>query len=389
MVRNAKPGQYADGNGLYLVVDDSGARRWILRTFVQGKRCEIGLGGCRLVTLKEAREEALRLRKIARAGGDPLAERRREHTTIPIFETVAHEVHAAHARTFRNDKHAAQWITSLETYAFPVMGAMPVNSIESKEILEALMPIWSAKPETARRVKQRLVTVFDYAKAKGWIRVNPADGIKSALPKHGSRKQHHAALPYADVPAFVHNLHSAAVGVIPRLAFEFLILTAARTGEVVNATWSEIDTDASTWTIPANRMKMQREHRVPLSGRCLEILAAARERPVWSRSRIVCSKRRYRAPSQQRRTQITGAPFHIKPVIMNENSSSHIQQSHLLKFRSTYTVKTPWLFFFSFNFHFPFTHETSRFLQLQEGHLAGDPVSGGRCGVSHFTDRFP
>lgn len=277
-INNALPGKHADGNGLYLVVDDSKAKRWVLRTVIHGKRREIGLGGLSLVSLKDARVEAARLRNSARNNGDPLAERRRERIIIPSFEDVAREVHASHSQTFRNPKHAAQWITTLETYAFPSMRSIPVDKIESKEILAALSPIWIEKPETARRVKQRMKTVFDYAKAKGWrASDNPVEGISRVLPKHnGKTKDHFAALPWAQVPDFIQALRASKVYESVKLAFEFLILTASRTSEVLLAKWEEIDIDGKVWVVPAERMKAKVEHRVPLSVRCIEILNTAK-----------------------------------------------------------------------------------------------------------------
>jgi integrase len=277
-IRNAKPGRYADGNGLYLVVDDSGAKRWVLRTVIQRKRCDMGLGGLSLVTLAEAREEAVRLRKIARNGGDPLAERRKERNAALTFEQAAIRVHESFVPTFRNAKHAAQWITSLRTYVFPVFGSRQVNSIGSAEVLAALTPIWTGKPETARRVRQRMRAVFDWAKASGHRSGdNPVDGVSKALPKHNAKKGHHAALPYAKVPEFILSLRDCKAGVAARLAFEFLILTTARTSEVLLAEWKEIDLETRTWTVPPERMKAKEEHRVPLSPRCIEILKAAEE----------------------------------------------------------------------------------------------------------------
>jgi len=270
---------YSDGNCLYLVVDESGAKRWVLRTVINGKRRDLGLGGLSWVSLAEAREEAARLRKIARKGGDPVAERRRERTVIPTFEAVAREVHASHAATFRNAKHAAQWITTLETYVFPTMGQHQVDKVEPKEILSVLSPIWIEKPETARRVKQRMKTIFDYAKAKGWRSSdNPVEGISKVLPKHnGKTKGHFAALPYAQVPEFIRALRDFKVYISIKLAFQFLILTASRTSEVILAKWAEVDLEAKTWTVPAERMKGNVAHRVPLSARCIEILKAAKE----------------------------------------------------------------------------------------------------------------
>jgi hypothetical protein len=233
-----EPGMYADGGCLYLVVDESGAKRWILRTTIHGKRHDIGLGGLSWVSLAEAREEAARLRKIARKGGDPLAERRQERIVVPVFEVVAREVHGTHSQTMRNAKCAAQWLGRLETYAFPVIGNLPVNKIESKDVLAILSPIWIEKPETARRVRQLMRRVFDYAKAKGWRSGdNPVEGIQRVLPKHNGKEEHFPALPYAKVPEFIAALYSANVHTSIKLSFEFLILTAARTSEVIFAKW--------------------------------------------------------------------------------------------------------------------------------------------------------
>jgi len=276
-VRNADTGRHADGNGLYLVVDESGARRWVLRTVIKGKRCDLGLGGLSLISLAEAREEALRLRKIARKGGDPLAERRQERRTVPTFEEAARQVHEGLISTFRNAKHRAQWITTFETYVFPIFGSHAVDGILSADVLTALSPIWTVKPETARRIKQRIRTVFDWCIAKNYRLDNPAAAITKALPKHSDKKKHHPALPCAQVPAFLQQLHQTNTAISVKVAFEFLILTAARTSEVLFAKWSEIDLDNKTWIVPAERMKAKVEHRVPLPRRCLEILESARE----------------------------------------------------------------------------------------------------------------
>jgi integrase len=277
-IRNAKAGRYADGNGLYLVVDPSGAKRWMLRTRVRGKRCDIGLGGLSLVPLAEAREEAIRLRKIARKGGDPLSERRNERRIIPTFEEAARRVHELHSQTFRNAKHRAQWIRTLETYVFPVFGSRALDQIGSEDVLTALTPIWSIKSETARRVRQRIKTVFSWAKASGYRSGdNPVEGLSEVLPKHNGKLDHFPALAYAQVPAFIMALRETKVALAVKLAFELLILTVARTSEVLLATWNEFDLEATTWTVPAERMKAKVEHRVPLSRRCLEILAAAKE----------------------------------------------------------------------------------------------------------------
>ncbi len=271
-------GRYSDGNGLYLIVDPSGAKRWVLRTVVLGKRRDIGLGGLSVVSLAEAREEAARLRKIARQHGDPLAERRKARRVVPTFEQAAHEVHKSHSATWKNAKHAQQWINTLTDYVFPVFGSMPVDQVHTPEVLKALSLIWLKKPETARRVRQRIKTVFDWAKAAGFRSGdNPVEGISKVLPKQPNTQVHHTALPYTKILVFIKALYKTDASKSALLAFEFLILTATRTNEIINATWDEIDLKNKTWTIPSSRMKTKREHRIPLSRRCIEILKEAKD----------------------------------------------------------------------------------------------------------------
>ena len=270
------PGRYADGNGLYLVVDEGKAKRWILRTLVHGKRRDMGLGSLQLVSLAEARKRAATYRLAARDGRDPIAERRQANRNVLSFKEAAEAVHASHSKGWKNPKHRDQWINTLTEYALPELGSKRVNAIDTSDVLRVLTPIWLEKPETARRVRQRIRTVLDWAKAAGHrAGDNPVDAVGKGLPKQTDQPEHHAALPYAAVPAFVESLRASTAGESAKLAFEFLILTATRTGEVIGARWSEIDTKTKTWTIPKERMKAKREHRVPLSGRCLEILEAA------------------------------------------------------------------------------------------------------------------
>jgi integrase len=269
----ANAGRYGDGNGLYLIVDPSGAKRWVLRTVVMGKRRDIGLGGLSVVTLAEAREEATRLRKIARQNGDPLAERRKARRVVPTFEQAAREVHKTHSASWKNAKHSQQWINTLTDYVFPIFGNTRIDQVDTPEVLRSLSPIWLKKPETARRIRQRIKTVFDWAKAAGFRSGdNPVEGMSRVLPKQTNTQAHHAALPYAEIPTFIRGLRNTDASEEVRLAFEFLILTATRTNEVINATWDEIDLKEKTWTIAATRMKTKREHRIPLSKRCIEIL---------------------------------------------------------------------------------------------------------------------
>lgn len=277
-VRNLKqPGRYCDGNGLYLVVDPSGAKRWILRTIIKGRRTDVGIGSARLVLLSEARQQAAELRKIARAGGDPVAEKRRERRSIPTFAEAALTVHSERAPTFKNPKHTAQWIQCLKTYVFPVFGDYRIDQVTASDVIKALSPIWNEKPETARRVKQRVETVLKWAKAHGFVDGdNAASDVAEVLPRQGDTPQHFAALPYSEIPAFVANLRVAYGSETSRLGLELLILTALRTNELRLAEWREINWDKATWTIPAERQLKKKKpspHIVPLALRCLEILS--------------------------------------------------------------------------------------------------------------------
>jgi integrase len=283
-VKNAsKPGRYADGNGLYLLVDRSGSKRWLLRTVVHGRRRDMGLGSVSLISLTEAREKAQEYRRAARLGADPIEERRLSRAVAPTFEDAARQVHEAHAAGWKNPKHAAQWISTLRQYVFPHIGAKQVDKITTADVLRALSPIWLSKPETARRVRQRVAAVLDWAKAAGFrTGDNPVEGVGKGLPRQNDKAQHHAALAYVDVPAFVGRLRETDASGTVRAAFEFLILTAARTGEVIAAKWPEFDLEAKLWTVPADRMKAGREHRVPLSDRAVELIEGMRGQGIQS-----------------------------------------------------------------------------------------------------------
>jgi integrase len=276
-VNNAGPGRHGDGNGLYLVVDESLARRWVLRAMVSGKRKDIGLGGTQIVSLAQARTKALELHADIRNGKDPVAERRARLRTIPTFGEAAKIVHQQLLPTWKNAKHGDQWINTINTYAIPRLGAMKLDSIGTPDILATLLPIWLEKAETASRVKQRIHAIFDWAKTMGYrTGENPVDGVKRGLPKQSDKEEHHKALPYDQVPSFIRALRCGPSGMNARLGFEFLILTATRTSEVLNAKWQEVDFANRCWTIPASRMKAGKEHRVPLSPRCIEILTEAK-----------------------------------------------------------------------------------------------------------------
>ena len=270
------PGKYTDGHGLFLKVDKSGAKRWVQRIIIRGKRTEIGMGSASLVSLAEAREQALENRKLARAGGDPLQAKRASEALL-TFEEAARTVHQIHEPTWRNKKHAAQFISTLATYTFPRIGKLKVSEVTTADVLAVLQAIWLEKPETARRVRQRIGTVMKWAVANGWRQDNPADAIAQALPKQDKTQAHRKALPYDKVPEFLVALKASDAGTATKLALELVILTASRSGEVRLAEWSEFDLQEGVWTRPAHRMKAKKEHRVPLSPRALEVLTESRK----------------------------------------------------------------------------------------------------------------
>ena len=276
-----RPGRH--GDGLYLHVAPSGSKSWVQRIVVDGRRRDIGLGPYPTVSLARARAIAHDNRTAVAEGRDPVAEKREARETarrpapsIPIFAEAAARVIGLRRPTWSNAKHAAQWQSTLQTYAFPLIGNKVVDAITAADVLEALTPIWTSKPETASRVRQRMETVMDWAVAQGYRLDNPAGrSLLKVLPKTQRLKEHHRALPYAQVPGAVERVRKSTADAPTKLAFEFLVLTAGRSGEVRAAEWGEIDWEADTWEIPAVRMKARRPHRVPLSGRAIEILREA------------------------------------------------------------------------------------------------------------------
>ena len=270
--RTTEPGRYFDGLGLYLNVSETGAKSWVQRLVIQNKPREVGHGGYPLVGLAEARQIAFDFKKAARVGGDPLAERH-EDRGVPTFAEAAAAVFELNRPSWRNEKHAAQWQATLETYAFPRLGSRPVDTITTADILAVLTPIWHEKPETARRVRQRLNTVMQWTVAQGYRQNNPAgDAISKALPKRSARVTHMRSLPFVEVAAAVARVRASNATASAKLAFEFLVLTATRSGEVRGARWEEIDLETATWTVPAARMKAGAEHRTPLSDRAMAVL---------------------------------------------------------------------------------------------------------------------
>lgn len=267
------PGKYGDGDGLHLLIGPTGARSWVCRVQKDGKRRDIGLGSAKKVPLALARERAAKVRIQVEAGIDPVAERRKE-AGIPTFREAAVLVIAENEKSWSNAKHKAQWLSTLTAYAFPHFGDMSVAQIDGTNVREALIAIWLEKPETARRLRQRIATVVDWAIAKGYRTTPlPLASMNKSLPKSKTKTVHHSALPYADVAAFVSRLRERES--IGRLAFEALILTAARSGEIRLAVWGEIDLEAKLWTIPAERMKAGKEHVVPLTNSAIAVFKRA------------------------------------------------------------------------------------------------------------------
>ena len=273
-IRSAPPGRHADGNGLYLFVQPSGTRAWIQRLLIRGRRRELGLGSVALVPLAEARQKALANRKLARQGGDPLAEKRRAEG-IPTFAEAAMRVLEQKRAGWRGPRHSQEWISSLRRFAFPRIGKMPVSEVTSADLLEILTPLWHRKVATAKRVRQRLRAVLEWAVALEFRLDNPCDRIGPVLGAQQDVTEHMQALPHREVAAAIRTVRASAAVPAAKLAFEFLVLTAARWGEVRSAEWEEIDRDGRVWTVPARRAKTNRRHRVPLCGRALEILEAA------------------------------------------------------------------------------------------------------------------
>jgi integrase len=277
-VQRAKPGKYSDGGNLYLVVSRSGSRKWVLRFTWRGGAKEMGLGSATTVSLGDAREKAASARRKIVQGLNPIEDRKRDGG-IPTFGEMADDVRETLSAGFRNEKHKAQWKSTLETYAAPLR-AKPVDTVATDDVLAVLKPIWATKAETASRVRGRIEKVLDAAKAKGFREgENPArwrGHLDHLLPRPSKLSRgHHAAMPYEDVPAFIAQLREREG--TSALGLELCILTAARSGEVLGMRWPEIDLYKKIWTVPASRMKAGREHRVPLSPRAFAILHRLKE----------------------------------------------------------------------------------------------------------------
>lgn len=268
------PGMYGDGGGLYLNVKPGGARSWIQRVTMAGRRREMGLGSFPVVGLAAARALALANKTALAEGRDPFAEN--ERGGMPTFREATERTFAASKPHWRSGKHVDKWWRSLESYAFPILGDMPVDEIGREDVLRVLTPIWGSKQETARRVRQRIRTVLKWSMAHGFVDFNMAgEVIDGALPPQRRIVQHMRSLPYVEVADALRTVEASRASIPAKLCLRFLVLTAARSGEARGATWDEVDMDAREWRIPAERMKASNAHRVPLSDAAQNVLEQA------------------------------------------------------------------------------------------------------------------
>lgn len=356
LVENLGPGRHGDGAGLYLVVDPSGARRWIVRVTVKGQRnargaplrTDFGLGGADVVALNQARERALDYRRMAKSGLNPQFNTRR---AIPSFEELSRQVHSDRLPTWNNPKHGQQWLNTLREYAFPKIGRMPVDAIGQPEVLMCLSPIWTTKHETARRLAQRIKAVLDVAKSAGFREgENPVTGVREAevLPKVRAKVEHHDAMPWRDVPAFYAELEGRSATAAQ--ALQFTILTACRTSEVLGMTWDEVDVGARLWTIPAERMKGGTQHRVPLTDDMLRILepmqaiastcvfeGQKRHRPLSDMSMLMLLRRMgrgdvtvhgFRSTFRDWAAEEAGAPREVAEAALAHQLGSNVERAY-------------------------------------------------------------
>jgi integrase len=286
--RMSKPGLYADGGGLYLRVGRNASKRWAFRFMLNGRQHEMGFGGLNKVSVADARKKASDARLLLSEGRNPLIQKHEkelegasENARSMTFDQCAEVYITAHEVAWKNEKHRQQWRNTLATYASPVFGLKPVREVHTDHILRAIEPIWAKKTETARRLRGRIEIILDWAKVRGYRSgENPArwrGHLSHLLPARTKVRlvKHHAALRYAEIPTFMKLLRKAEGTSV--LALEFLILTAARTSEVIYARWREVDLKRETWTVPAERMKARREHRVPLSPAAIALLERAKE----------------------------------------------------------------------------------------------------------------
>ena len=270
-----EPGRYPDGGTLYLCVAPGGSKSWVQRLTINGRRRDIGLGGWPLTSLAEVRAKAFENRRVARSGGDPIAARRRVDAIT--FREAAEKTIDGRRRRWRSDAQGVVWRRSLERYAYPVFGDLPVHQIQRQDVLRVLQPLWNEHPQAAKRLRQRIGLIFEWCEANGFMERNLAGkAISGALPRHPPRKKHHRALAYQGIPDMLRQVEVGRGSLNTKLCFLFLVLTGVRGHEARHARWEQIDLPSSVWKVPAEIMKMDVEHEVPLSAAVLEVLNQAR-----------------------------------------------------------------------------------------------------------------
>ncbi|MDE0404712.1 MAG: tyrosine-type recombinase/integrase [Nitrospira sp.] len=274
----SEPGMFGDGGTLFLKISPGGSKSWVQRITIKGKRHDVGLGGWPVVSLQEARERAFENRRAVAHGRDPLVEKKQaiKESTVPTFRGVARQYYEENLPRWKSGRHTERWMQVVEKYAFPVFGDVPVNRVGREDMLRMLTPIWTAKPEHARKLRQRVRLILDWCQAHGYVHTNIAgEQISGALPSMPSVKEHHRSLPYGEVSRALDMIEESGASLSAKLCLRFLILTAVRPGEARNAMWDEINWETKTWTIPASKMKAKAEHRVPLSREALKVLERA------------------------------------------------------------------------------------------------------------------
>jgi integrase len=283
-----KRGFHADGGGLYLQVSKFDTKSWVFRFTFKKRSREMGLGPLHTVSLADARDEALKCRKLVREGIDPIEQRKylrgeaqADALKVMLFRECAKQFISSHSAGWKSEKHASQWISSMEIYVYPVFGDLPVQTIDTGLVMKVIEPIWTTKTETAGRVRGRIENILDWARVRKYREgENPArwrGHLETLLPARSKVKKvkHHAAISYEEIGGFIKDLRNQE-GISAR-GLEFLILTAGRTGEIIKATWDEVELDKAMWVIAADRMKAEKEHRVPLSSAALKVLSGLKE----------------------------------------------------------------------------------------------------------------
>lgn len=273
-----KPGLHADGGTLYLRVAPGGSKQWMQRLTIDGKRRDLGLGGFPLVSLAEARDMAIDNRRKARRGGDPLADKRK--VAMPTFRQAARETWEGgkKAGRWRSKKVIATWWQQMERHALKRLGDMPVDRVGREDVLAVLTPLWTSKPEMGRKMRMRIRETLEWAQAHGYVDSNIAgEAIEGALPKTRGKRTHFRSMPYAEVSEALATVAKSGASPAAKHCLALTILTAVRSGEARAATWAEVDLEAATWTIPGERTKTGKEHRVPLSDAAVAVLEQARD----------------------------------------------------------------------------------------------------------------